>query len=232
MTREGRPPWTFGQRIAFRFVCAYLLLYNLPFPIGMIPGTERIAELYEKPWEALAMWLATHVFRIAQPLFVGDSGSGDRTYDYLRVLCTLVLATVVMVAWSILDRRRGDYRATYGGLRIYVRYTLAATMLSYGMVKILKAQFPFPGPDELLQSYGESSPMRLLWNFMGYSTSYTAFAGASEALGGLLLFSRRTTTLGGEAGQIVEMELNRVALAEWPLVSRGFRWINEFPYNR
>jgi hypothetical protein len=25
---EGRPPWTFGQRIAFRFVCAYLLLYN------------------------------------------------------------------------------------------------------------------------------------------------------------------------------------------------------------
>ena len=38
--------------------------------------------------------------------------------------------------------------------------------------------------------------MHLLWMFMGYSTPYTLFAGAGEVVGGLLLFFRRTTTLG------------------------------------
>jgi uncharacterized membrane protein YphA (DoxX/SURF4 family) len=69
-------------------------------------------------------------------------------------------------------------------------------MLSYGMSKVFKSQFPLPSPGVLLQTYGQSSPMRLLWTFMGYSPSYTFFAGASEVLGGLLLFFRRTTTLG------------------------------------
>src|SRR5262249_30085415 len=41
-----------------------------------------------------------------------------------------------------------------------------------------------------------SSPMGLLWTFMGYSKPYTIFAGASEVVGGMLLFFRRTTTLG------------------------------------
>jgi len=38
--------------------------------------------------------------------------------------------------------------------------------------------------------------MGLLWTFMGVSTPYTVFAGAMETLGGVLLFFRRTTTLG------------------------------------
>lgn len=38
--------------------------------------------------------------------------------------------------------------------------------------------------------------MGLLWTFMGVSTPYTVFAGAMEVLGGVLLFFRRTTTLG------------------------------------
>jgi hypothetical protein len=44
--------------------------------------------------------------------------------------------------------------------------------------------------------------------------------------------AERLLIRGAEDGQTVEMELNRATLAEWPLVSRGFRWINEFPYNR
>jgi hypothetical protein len=40
------------------------------------------------------------------------------------------------------------------------------------------------------------SPMGLLWRFMGFSTAYSVFGGLAEALGGALLFFRRTTTLG------------------------------------
>src|SRR5262249_7437272 len=52
----------------------------------------------------------------------------------------------------------------------------------------------------LLQPYGESSPMGLLWTFMGYSTSYTIFAGATEAVSGVLLFFRPAATPGAVLG--------------------------------
>src|SRR5262249_17022289 len=45
-------------------------------------------------------------------------------------------------------------------------------------------------------SYGDSSPMNLLWTFMGFSDGYNLFAGAGELLGGILLATRRTTLLG------------------------------------
>src|SRR5437763_16588523 len=69
-------------------------------------------------------------------------------------------------------------------------------MITYGAMKVIKLQFSYPGPDRLLETYGESSPMRLLWTFMGASDEYTWFTGAGEMLGGLLLCTRRTTLLG------------------------------------
>jgi uncharacterized membrane protein YphA (DoxX/SURF4 family) len=96
----------------------------------------------------------------------------------------------------VLDRRRRDYRRLYDWLHLYVRWVLLSAMISYGMYKVIKTQFPLPGPERLLQPYGESSPMGLLWTFMGQSTAYTIFAGSLEVLGGLLLIFRRTATLG------------------------------------
>jgi len=52
------------------------------------------------------------------------------------------------------------------------------------------------GPDRMMQPYGDSSPMGLLWTFMGASPGYQMFAGAAEVVGGLLLLFRRTTLLG------------------------------------
>jgi hypothetical protein len=63
-------------------------------------------------------------------------------------------------------------------------------------MKVIKLQFSYPGPNQLLETYGESSPMRLLWTFMGASDSYTWFTGAGEMLAGILLCTRRTTLLG------------------------------------
>jgi hypothetical protein len=47
-----------------------------------------------------------------------------------------------------------------------------------------------------MRTYGDSSPMGLLWTFMGFSAGYNLFTGAGEMLGGILLASRRTTLLG------------------------------------
>lgn len=53
-----------------------------------------------------------------------------------------------------------------------------------------------PSLDQLLRTYGESSPMGIVWTFMGLSPAYTIFSGLVETVGGVLLFFRRTTTLG------------------------------------
>ncbi len=92
---------------------------------------------------------------------------------------------------------------------MYIRYSLALVMLSYGMAKVFPGQFGAPTLDRLLEPYGHSSPMGLLWTFMGYSRPYAFFTGVVECLGGVLLFSQRTTTLGAV---IVAAAMGNVAM--------------------
>jgi uncharacterized membrane protein YphA (DoxX/SURF4 family) len=95
-----------------------------------------------------------------------------------------------------MDRKRNDYEKLSYGLSVILRYSLAIAMLQYGFAKVFRTQFPFPSIDKMLQSYGESSPMGLLWTFMGYSTAYNIFTGLWEVVGGCLLLFKRTRLLG------------------------------------
>jgi len=202
--------WSLAQRLAFRFAFAYLFIYIFVFPAGVIPGTRWISDGYDAGWNAMVPWVGKHVLHLSTDITVMPNGSGDTTYNYVQVLCYLVMAGVATAVWSVIDRRRTQYAKAHGFLRIYVRYALAAPMISYGMSKVFKLQFPFPSAERLMQSFGESSPMGLMWTFMGYSTGYNLFAGGAEVLGGLLLFFRRTTTLG--ALVVVGVMANVVAL--------------------
>lgn len=202
--------WSLAQRIAFRFVFSYLFIYIFVFPAGLIPGTRWISDGYTEGWNAIIPWVGKHILRLSTDITVLPNGSGDTTYNYVQVLCYLVLAAVAAGGWSVVDRRRSQYARAHDVLRIYVRYSLAASMLSYGFAKVFKMQFPFPSVERLMQPFGESSPMGLLWTFMGYSTGYNVFTGGAEVLGGLLLFFRRTTTLG--ALVVIGVMTNVVAL--------------------
>ena len=194
-TEAPAPPrLSFARCLGFRFACVYLVLYSFPFPIGVIPGTGRIATAYSKLLDAFIPWLGTRVLHLAS-VSVAPTGSGDTTYDYLMLGCVFLLAVLLTLLWTVLARPK-QHETLGHWLRVYVRYVLAMAMLSYGMSKVFKSQFPMPSPFRLTQAYGESSPMALLWTFMGFSTPYTMFVGAAEVLGGLLLLFRRTTTLG------------------------------------
>lgn len=102
---------------------------------------------------------------------------------------------IAAIIWSVADRKRKSYDLLLYWIMVYVRYYLAFMMMNYGFIKIIKSQFPFPFRS-LTETYGESSPMGLLWNFMGYSTAYNKFSGLAEAIGGFLLLFRRTATFG------------------------------------
>jgi hypothetical protein len=193
----GAPDFTPGRRAAFRFAFIYLVLYCFPFPLGRLPGSHRLGQQYEALWNAALPWIGKHVLRLSYEVRTQATGSGDTTAVYIQLLCFVVLAALGTVVWSVAGRgRRAHDRTLLAWLHVYIRYTLAATLLTYAFAKIFKSQFPFPGPERLLSPFGQMSPMGLLWRFMGYSTLYTVFTGLSEAVGGALLFFRRTTTLG------------------------------------
>jgi len=189
-------PWTLAHRLLFRFVFSYLVLYNaraLAFP----PGGPWLARPYFNLWHAINPWVAIHIFGLSgQRTTYFVTGSGDTTLAYIENLLYLVLAIVATIGWSILDRRRAEYRTLHTWLRILVRYTLAFTMFGYGFAKVIPLQFRSPNFARLVERYGDFSPMGVLWQFMGASIPYIIFSGAMEVVGGALLLFRRTTLLG------------------------------------
>ena len=191
-----RPTWSVARRIGFRFVFAYLVLYNLPFPIGGLPLTDPLKNWYDKLWHGVVPWFAAHVLHLAKPITIFSNGSGDTTYDYVLVLVFAILAAVATLAWSLVDRRATAHPRLAFGLRVYVRYVLAYALLSYGAFKVIQTQFPYPSLDRLVEPFGEFSPMGVVWSWMGISYAYNLFAGLAEMTSGFLLFFRRTVMLG------------------------------------
>ena len=194
INEQPQQRWHPFTRTAFRFTFVYLLLYNLPFPLSAFPYVDKVAEFYNSFWT----WIVVRVARTVLNREVATvfNGSGDRAYDYLLVACLLLIALVITVIWTLFDRKRLSYPTLYRWLNIYVRFALGTSMIGYGAFKVISSQFPPPTLDRLMQSYGDSSPMGLLWTFMGASEPYTMFVGFAEMISGILLFPRKTSTLG------------------------------------
>jgi len=152
-------------------------------------------------WNAFVPWVGKHLFHVDITVF--PNGSGDTTFNYVQVFVYAVLAVLAALVWTAVDRKRTQYTRLYAWLRVYVRFSLATAMISYGAIKVIKSQFPNPSLDKLLQPFGDASPMGLLWTFMGASVSYNVFTGLAEMLGGLLLTTRRTLLLGALVSIVV-----------------------------
>ena len=198
VNNEAQPQqrWHPFTRTAFRFAFVYFLLYNLPFPLSAfpIPYVDKIGDWYNAIWNWLVPRVAQAVLH--REVATGFNGSGDRAFDFLFVACLLLISLIITVVWTLLDRKRLSYPTLHRWLNVYVRFALGATMIGYGAFKVISSQFPPPTLDRLMQPYGDSSPMGLLWTFMGSSEPYTMFVGFAEMIAGILLFPRKTATLG------------------------------------
>ena len=192
--------WGNALRIAFRFCVAYFTLFSLSNQIlgGLLVVPKlNIPELSALwPLRHITFWTANHIFRIKHELVYTGSGSGDKTFDWILAFCLLVIAGVITLVWSILDRRRPNYVAFHKWFRLALRFALASEMFLYGLSKAIPLQMPFPYLTRLLEPYGNFSPMAVLWSSVGASPSYEIFTGCAETLGGILLLTPRTTTLG------------------------------------
>jgi hypothetical protein len=204
-TSPAPAPWSLARRIAFRFACVYFVLYSFPQPLQALFGASFLPSWATYPWgkvsgwydsgaTAFFIWVGKHCFGVN--IEIVPTGSGDTMLAYVQLPTMLVLALVGTLVWSLLARKATEHERAYDYLRIFLRYVVAVTLLGYGLYKVFPLQFGTPRLDRLMEPYGESSPMGILWTFMAASVPYTFFGGLMEALGGVLLFWRRTTTLG------------------------------------
>ncbi len=179
-----------------RFVLVYLLLYIAPFPLNVIPwlGETPAIAAYETGKREIVTTVAQRLF--GKTITIFPAGSGDTTYNYIELFCYACAAAGAALLWTLAARGRPVAPRTRDVSQILVRYYLAMFMLSYGWHKVWPVQMPAPGPERWLNPIGETSPMGLLWTFMGASLPYQIFGGLSEVLGGMLLLWRRTTLLG------------------------------------
>jgi len=193
------PRWSLGRRIVFRFTVAHFALYFLPAPLtSVLPVVGEIIDNFisNSIWLPIIQVVGKYVLRLPGQLTHETTGSGDTTFDYVSMFTSLCLAAFITALWSFVQRQKNNHQVLESVFRIWLRYTLATVMIGYGAVKVVKLQFATPSPIQLLKPYGDSSPMNLLWTFMGFSTPYTFFAGLMEMVPALLLFFRRTALLG------------------------------------
>lgn len=183
--------WSWPRLLGFRFGFLFAFQLVFPFPLGVIPRTEWLAEILARPWE-WAVRGGAALLGVSAPDNVAN-GSGDTSFAYALTAVMLVVAALGAAVWTTLDRRRAHPRLA-AAMTVGLRYYLAFTMISYGVAKL--SQFPAPGPMRLDERVGDMSPMGMLWTFMGSSQAYAFFAGAAEILAGALLLSRRTAVLG------------------------------------
>lgn len=198
MEQPGADPakWSIKQKLLFCFFFIFFVLYSFLNPNHIVPYTDSLNNVYIQPFADLVAWLAKDVLHIVNPAIDFYNSTLDTVFGYLALLFIFLVAICGSLIWVAIDRRARNYHKLYKALTILVRYYLAFTMICYGSFKIVKLQFLSFSPDRLLQTYGSSTPRQFVWSFIGYSAGYNYFIGYLEFAAGLLLFFRRTSTLG------------------------------------
>jgi hypothetical protein len=160
------------------------------------PADQSAVGVYEGCWQGLTSAAGE---RIGLDVIHQPTGSGDTAHDLLKLGLSAAIALLLTVSWSTLWSLLGLRRGHPGlakGLHLAVRWYLAFVLLGYGIIKLYAGQFSYPSLYRLANPIGDTSPMGLVWTFMGFSKPYEVFSGLGECLAGLLLFSRRTSLLG------------------------------------
>mgnify|MGYP000052315592 CR=1 FL=1 len=182
-TIHEQESWGKWKKLAFRVLYTYIILFIVTL-------------LFSSLLESTINWFAKYILGYGSEVKLESTGSGDRVFDYVRLTFNVCLTAIIVAVWSLVDRKERDYSRQYNLLTVIIRVALFLSMLLYGLGKVFKGQFPDHSFEKLVQTVGELSPMGLAWTFMGHSHGYNIFIGLAEVLGGTLMLSRKTTTLG------------------------------------
>jgi hypothetical protein len=163
----------------------------------MIIPTEAIAHRFD----ALSKLVGQLFFGLENVLRPEMTGSGDTQMDWLNIVSIALLSTLISIILVFIGYIRRNIDSILNFIRVYLRFYLGLFLIFYGIAKLyVNGQFGQIELYHLDSTFGNKSPMGLLWTFMAYSREYTLFIGVIETLAGVLLLYKRSSLIGGLMG--------------------------------
>jgi hypothetical protein len=179
-------PWEDYEKVAFRFFFIYFFLQAVPL------DWKFYRELFSTDWAHLHY---SAIFNLSH--YAPRWSSGPQEYSDWGIL--FLIAITGALAWTYIDSRSyhaSNYDKAYYWIRVIVRYRLAIGIIAFGFLKLFPLQAPFPSLSNLNTNYGDFTRWKLFSLSLGVVPSYESFLGGVEILGGLLLFYRRSASVG------------------------------------
>ncbi len=194
-----------------------LRLFFLYFFIQAVPlDPKYYYSLFTEQWWRLSY---PDIFNLAH--YIPRFSSGPPSFSDWGII--FLISLVGAAIWTRLDERRvnqiddiagkGDKDAyLYYWIRTIVRYRLGIGILAYGFIKLYPLQAPYPSLSNLNTNYGDFTRWKLFSLSLGIVPGYESFLGVVEIVAALLLFFRRSASIGAF---ILAIFLGNVFMSNW-----------------
>jgi hypothetical protein len=175
--------WTDKEKLIFRFFFLFFILQSIPLSV------DFFKTVFGFNWLDISYGDIFNITRLSAKFIPG----ADSLVNWIIVAIIALIGTII---WGKSKYKDIDYDRFYYWLRVVVRYRLAIGIIGYGFIKFFPLQAPFPSISNLNTSYGDFTDWKIFSMSLGIVPSYEAFLGGIEILAGLLLFFRKTATIG------------------------------------
>lgn len=182
-TNQTPLQWSEKEKTIFRFFFLFFVLQALPL------SADLFKTVFGVNWFHISYGDIFNLTRLSAKFIPG-------TDSFINWVIVAVLAIIGAVAWGRSKYSSQDYNTLYYWLRAIVRYRLAIGIIGYGFIKFFPLQAPFPSISNLNTNYGDFTDWKIFSMSLGIVPNYESFLGGIELLAGLLLFFRRTATIG------------------------------------
>ncbi len=183
--------WKGYEKVAFRIAFIFFFILTVPFE------PKYFLQWFEIDWSN------PHIRDLG-----GLGGSGYRFTtiksesgefglgSYVNWGISLLVGIVGGLIWTLVDRKRTNYRVLYYFITIAVVYAMITRLQGLTFSKIFPSQMPPLALTQLNTPFGDFVPQKLYWIQLSFTPLYETFLGFAElAVMGLLLF-RGTRALG------------------------------------
>jgi hypothetical protein len=180
---EPSPGWSNKEKNVFRFLFIFFLLQSLPLSVDIFKV------VFGFNWFHITYGDIFNLTHLSAKFIPG-------TDSFINWIIVAILAIVGAIVWGRSKYADLDYQTLYYWLRVTVRYRLAIGIIGYGFIKFFPLQAPFPSISNLNTAYGDFTDWKIFSMSLGIVPSYESFLGAIEIIAGLLLFFRKTASIG------------------------------------
>src|SRR5688500_15129856 len=132
------------------------------------------------PMRDVTHWVGRTVFGVTVPL--DDVSGGETLFFWIQWSWVITAAIAIAALWTVFapgaearsakEARGRSYASWLPTIRLVVRLVLAASLLEYGMTKVIPNQFPAPPLTALVTPVGQMTLSALLWTTIGSAPAY------------------------------------------------------------